>query len=240
MKQLVINENGDMFAEEVKRYPVTNPSRLAQMWVSPPPFCMPLCNDRKFIVVNNKMYFTKRLHEIEINSMWTSESTELGEYIETCRFDLRDGDGSLESRTWKPPCPVFFVLEVKQDTDLMLKRFEPSMQTMYLFAVDKEAETLRNLPLPNIFTDSRLCTGELGQIYGGFEGLIDEVVDRWSKNLWQSDEYHDWKREQSAKHLRYNPENQEQMEPAQSWRDWKAVAPNVEKEVMKEIFNACT
>ena len=81
---------------------------------------------------------------------------------------------------------------------------------------------------------------ELGQIHGGFEGLIDEVVDRWSKNLWQSDEYHDWKREQSAKHLRYNPENQEQMEPAQSWRDWKAVAPNVEKEVMKEIFNACT
>ena len=233
MTGIRISDDGRIYRQTLIEENVINPEAVIAQLAGTPAFIMSVSGNGVLHVKDGHTYYVERIDSFPIKTSWRTEQD--GDLVyETPEF--HGGGDSDAARDYHPPLPTFLVFGWETATF----RFPCSVASYmeaWMIAYNAPDKSFRAFPLPNCFSDGRICTGYLGQANSLFE-LTQGAISRWKENNWNDDEFGEWKEDACEKLIRFNPETGEQIPPPTGYNVlnvFPLIAPSFPASVLRII-----
>lgn len=243
-KNLVIGEDGQAYVEERTLTPVVNVAAMLRTLTDSLAFRLPvLTPDTTLVYSNGDFTLFRLITSLKLHCVWATNEVEEGrkrvEYMyPTFGRDNQEMSMDTSAYCWIPPkdMAVFFIathlgscggkLMDPNKTNFRYRQASASLNGKAgLIVVDLKTRALHRLPVPNVYENGVLCTGDLQAMDGWAMTRAESLFGSWESNRWNSDliehTNHGYK-----KLIRLDPKTGKTLPPADNL-DWRQLCPKI-------------
>jgi len=240
-QNIVIDKTGKAFLEETTRTPVTGVGKLMSELAGSMAVRLPTLAPDLFLVYSGDSFTAfKLITKLTLNCVWsTAEALEGKKTVPFLypSFGRGTGEGvSLESKGygWEVPkeMALFFVSTEIRDNGLRLMdpartNYKYRMTADYaecgkcgLIAVDLISGVIHRLPVPNVYENATLCTGDMHAMNEYPMTKAEGIFGSWEANRWNAD-LHEYTKGNYKNLIRLDPTTGKTLLPKDGdWRTW--------------------
>jgi hypothetical protein len=239
-QKIIIDREGKAFLEETTRTPVTGVSKLMTSLAGSMAVRLPVLAPDLFLVYSgNEFTSFKLITTLTLHCTWTSDEVVEGKKSVPFLYPSfgRGVEGvSMESKgyAWQVPkdMALFFIVTGIKDQGHKLMdpeqtdwryRLRPEgaqFTKAGLVAVDLLTGTLHRLPLPNVYDNATLCTGDVRSTPEYPMTNAEGIFGSWELNRWNAD-LHEYTKGNYKNLVRLDPTSGNTIAPVGGdWRKW--------------------
>lgn len=195
--------------------PVRNPTQVLQTLTTAPPVPVHLSKELS-VVYDKESSSTIVIHRmpcIQLNANWYTMRDD--EWVVPFTIDEEHPGPIFELDVqWTPDksvvIPMFFL-------DLRSSLYQYLFNTAYLAFVDRETHEFYTPPLPNVYENGQLCTGDIPvEKVPDIMTAFEDIYSQWTANKWNTDLYDGWKY-QFREYFRVSTKTMESYKPSNNY-----------------------
>ena len=242
MARIIIDQSGSIYQEEVRTKPLSAKSRFIREMIGSPEIEIAIDENTVFHCVDNEIYFYKRLKSLPMTTDYKVMTVGDDTFEVPC---FSNGD-AVVTRDYLPQYPLYIVLRlnpVEERGDyLRYNNICPGREIqMHLLVPDRTdgKAVFYSPPLPNIYEDGRICSGEIPEA-SDFFGITENAIECWKRNKWNSDLFDEYKKELVPKYMRFDCMTGQQLPIAEvlNWReDFRMISPPLSTRLLEGIVS---
>ena len=183
---------------------VANPSVLMGELLPVPPTIVPLSSRISFVAdsTNKTGYGICALDALTFNAHWFETKTK-NVILPILATRTSTSLGAMKL-IWKNPIPEIMSPVFISEFAMTENYHCTGVVKCYLAFVSKETGEFKCPPLPNVYEDGGLCTGNLDFGQAGIIDAVPSVLAQWASNAWNADLLNDWKKRYLRDHFSFD------------------------------------